>query len=129
MSDVGTQAAPVLSRVSMMPNAPFMVPASWVDSLSLAANTALSYTLPLDSKGRPATLLRLSGDFEKPNAAPDLFFNCYGTAVVPTATVTNGSSSIEAVPPLYVLPVPPGVTSISFIATVAGVLVIEAWGR
>jgi hypothetical protein len=127
--DIRGDFMPSLSRPSTAPQVAFQTPATWVDALALVATTARPYTVPLDASGKPAALLRLSGALETEGATSNLFYNCYGTAAIPAADILNGTASIQAVPPLYLLPVPQGVTQISFIASAAAVLIIEAWSR
>lgn len=122
---------PALGRlVSLqLPPSQFVVPSTWADALSLTLNVPATYTLPLDASGHPAGMLRLSGISLKANSSGQVFFNCFGAAVVPSSNVTDGSGSIEAVGPQYYLSVPQGCTAISFVATVTGALIIEAWSR
>ena len=101
-------------------------PAAWVDSLQMAANTAKSYTVPTDNAGRRATLLRMSGTSQK---SGELYYNCFGTAALPSGDRLDGTASPEAVGPSFMLAVPNDCTAISFLATTAGQLVIEAWGE
>jgi hypothetical protein len=110
--------------VAMPPQIP---PSSWVDALVLAANVAQSYTIPVDTAGKRAVLLRLTGSLNKAQSATDLYFNCYGTAAAPTVNVLNGTASTEMIGPEAWVAVDTDVTAISFLSTAAGSITIEAW--
>lgn len=101
-------------------------PADWCDSIVLVASTAQNYALKTDAVGIRGTKLRINA-----NVGP-VYMNPAGAAVVPTATTTNGTSSIMIIPQAaggtayIVFPVQDGGT-LSFICGAACVLTIEAF--
>lgn len=118
-----------------------VTPASqWIDAVVLVASTAQTYTLPTgtDPAGGgsqgvnppPGTTVRAS-ILRITNAmatAGPVYIAFTGTAVIPTASTSTGTS-------LYVVPaggtvltqVPPGTTAISLISTGSGVVTVECW--
>jgi hypothetical protein len=108
---------------------PNLIPLSeWCDSIVLAAAAAYSYVLKQDGLAPvvDGALLRINAAA----AARPLYVNPTGVAVVPTATTTNGTSSIllqEAGQDPVLLAMPAGQTTLSLISTAGGVVTIEAW--
>ena len=108
---------------------PNLIPLSaWCDSIVLVANTAQSFALKQDGIAPVAqgSILRINAVA----AVRPLYVNPTGVAVVPTATTTNGSSSIllqEAGQPPVLLNMPAGQTVLSLISAGAGVVTIESW--
>lgn len=119
--------------------APQLIPmANWIDNLVLVANVAQTYTLPTGtdlsgggSEGanpstppgvlRTATILRVST-----NGAL-VYINAQAAASVPAANNIVGNGSIPIAGGQYMLQIPVSVASVSFIASGAAVISIEAW--
>jgi len=124
-------ATPVISRLVPIPrNQGIQIPgvlntATWIDARVLAAGVAESYTLPTDAQtpAQHATLLRINA-----NAGP-IFVNFNGTAAVPGADVTNGTSSIMLRTDLgpVLLAAPHATDTLSIISPSACIVTIEAW--
>lgn len=83
-----------------------------VDARVLAASTAESATIPAGVK-----YVRLS------STAP-FYANFSATAAIPSADITNGSSSI-LIPSSALYEIPTGTTAISLIASAIGVVTLE----
>lgn len=83
------------------------IPPSSIMARVLAANTAESITVPTGAK-----VVLFSGN-------TPFYANCYATAAVPAADITDGTSP-ELNPVSYILP--SDVTSISVIAPAAGIV-------
>lgn len=97
--------------------------ASWIDACLLVAGAAFPYTMPIDGAGNKAQILRITG-----NGGP-IYMSFQGTATVPVANTTNGTSSgmlrTDLGPQL--LFVPTLTTPVSFIASMNVLLTIEGW--
>lgn len=122
--------APVISRLVPVPrNQGVQVPAalpaaSWCDSKALAGGVAESYTIPVDVNGNRGTLLGINAE------TGPLYYSFNGTAVVPTADVTNGTSSImlrtDTGSP-FLISVPNWAYTLSLISAAANIVTIEVW--
>jgi hypothetical protein len=93
----------------------FLSAPTWVDVVALGAGAAGSYTLPVGS-----SIYRLT-----PTFIPT-YGNFNGTAVVPSAGVTNGTASFPVGGQTYLLR-PTGVTTLSLICSTASSVSIEVW--
>jgi len=93
----------------------FLTAPTWVDVVQLAANTAVTYTLAVG-----ATIFRLT-----PTVIPT-YGNLNGDAIVPTASVVNGTASFPVGGQTYLLK-PNGLNSLSLICASASFVTIEAW--
>lgn len=110
--------------------------ANWVDNLVLVANVAQTYTLPTGTNPAgggtqainpppgttvTATILRVTT-----NGAL-VYVNAQTAAAVPAANNILGNGSVPIPGGSFMFQVPVGVASISFIASGAAVISIEAW--
>lgn len=96
---------------------------AWIDACLLLAGVPFTYTPPTDASGHKAQILRITG-----NGGP-IYASFQGTAAVPAANTTNGTSSgmlrTDLSPQL--LFVPTMALPVSFIASMNVLLTIEAW--
>ncbi len=93
----------------------------WIDNLVLAAATAQSYTVPTDTNGKTASLIRISG-------SGIIFISFNGnTAAAPSGNAIDGSGVLvwNLNEPLK-LSVPP-YQFLSFLCTAGTTISIEAW--
>jgi hypothetical protein len=101
----------------------------WVDSVALTANTAYSYVLKSDGdtdfnlNTHNGIILRLCA------TVGPIFIDPKETAVIPTATTTNGLSAICIHPELELvtLVMPLSTETLSIICSSTSILTIEAW--
>ena len=94
-----------------------MVPAQWIDCVSLTANVVSPYTMPTG-----ATILRLT-----------LFsntFGCYycvtGTPSIPVTNITNGTCTLQPIQSGDIRSFPQG-TVLDFFSGGTAFILIEAW--
>lgn len=94
----------------------------WIDAVALSANTHAEYTLPVDSGGRKASMLRLAA------TAGPIYINWNGNAAIPT-TVTDGTASSIIHPDLreVFVAAPLSTDTLSLICASTSKVTIEAW--
>jgi hypothetical protein len=98
--------------------------ARWIDSVSLAAGVAETYTLPTDSLSSKGEILGISA------TDGPLYGNFAGTAAVNASDIVNGTASLmfrTDAGASYLLTVPIGATALSLICANACVVTIEVW--
>jgi hypothetical protein len=103
-----------------VPNA--VCAAQWVDAVVLTANVATSYVLPIDSGGDHGTVLGIT------STAGPLWINFNGVAVIPVASILDGTAPAQLTVGLsYFVVVPNTGVTLSLICGSNAIVTIEAW--